>query len=157
MLRVPPPSKPEPPSPAAQAQETLRRINALRAAGATCGAMRHAAAPALRWNDALEKAARSHSADMAMRRQLSHAGGDGSSLSRRVERAGYDWSTIGENIAAGSADANAALADWMKSPGHCSNILSPEFTEVGVAGAPAAGDRFGAYHTMVLGRARGSR
>ncbi|MFO1285174.1 MAG: CAP domain-containing protein [Rubrivivax sp.] len=70
----------------------------------------------------------------------------------RTEAAGYRWSTVGENVAAGRATALATLAQWMASPGHCSNIMNPAFTEVAVAGLNLPGTTYNHYWVMVLAR-----
>src|SRR5262249_36010218 len=42
----------------------------------------------------------------------------------RDGQAGYNgWTTIGENIAAGSPTPDEVVAEWMASPGHRANIL----------------------------------
>ena len=55
---------------------------------------------------------------------MSHTGGDGSTLAVRIDRVGYSWSRIGENVAVGFPDAASVVAAWMASPGHRDNILS---------------------------------
>ena len=135
----------------AEAQDTLQRINAYRAVGALCGADKMEAAPPLAWNAALEQAAAKHARDMAARRQMSHTGGDGSRMRDRVARESYAWSALGENVSAGYGSVVAGLAGWMASPGHCRNMMSPGFREVGVGAASAPGDSYGWYRVMVLG------
>lgn len=44
----------------------------------------------------------------------------------------YMGNGLGENIAAGQNSPEAVMNSWMSSPGHRSNILNPEFTELGV-------------------------
>jgi uncharacterized protein YkwD len=51
----------------------------------------------------------------------------------RAEAAGYDWRALGENIAWNSVTPEDVVAGWMRSPGHCKNIMNPSFTEIGVA------------------------
>jgi uncharacterized protein YkwD len=155
------PDKPTPPpSPAlrsplsAEVQDTLRRINAYRAAGAICGSQRFGPAPPVAWNARLEQAAAAHARDMAGRRTMSHSGGDGSSVSDRVGRVHYNWGALGENVSAGYKTVVEGLEGWMKSPGHCSNIMGAQFREVGVGSANAPGDTFGWYRAMVLGSPR---
>lgn len=54
-------------------------------------------------------------------------------LADRMRLAGYtDWRFVGENLAAGWASPEAAVAAWMESSGHRANILNPEYTEIGV-------------------------
>ena len=134
-----------------EVQDTLQRINGYRAAGATCGTKRFEPAAPVAWNALLEQAAQKHAKDMAARRTMSHTGGDGSSMSERVAREAYAWGALGENVSAGYGSVPEALAGWMRSPGHCANMMSPSFREVGVGGANAPGDSFGWYRAMVLG------
>jgi uncharacterized protein YkwD len=135
-----------------ETKATLERINAYRAAGAACGGQAFPSAPPLAWNPKLERAAEAHARDMAARRVMSHTGGDGSSVSQRVQRQQYEWGSVGENVSAGYRTVSDALAGWMKSPGHCSNMMSTAFTEVAVGAAFTNADTFGWYRAMVLGR-----
>jgi uncharacterized protein YkwD len=78
--------------------------------------------PALRPNPRLFTAARLYSAVMARFDRIGHSV-DGSGLSGRVYAAGYGWSSLAENVAAGQTSPTEALSSWMTSPGHRSNIL----------------------------------
>ncbi|WP_030199907.1 CAP domain-containing protein [Streptomyces sp. NRRL S-87] len=80
----------------------------------------------------LTRAARAYSATMRRAGVLSHTGPDGSTMTSRIEAAGYAWSGLGENIAQGQQDAAAVVDAWMHSPGHRANILNCKFTEIGV-------------------------
>ncbi|MFF8841600.1 CAP domain-containing protein [Streptomyces sp. NPDC015127] len=83
-------------------------------------------------NDRLTRAADDYSDVMADSGVMSHTGPDGSTMTTRVEAAGYAWSTLGENIARGQADAESVMDAWMNSPGHRANILNCSFEELGV-------------------------
>ncbi|MFE9703017.1 CAP domain-containing protein [Streptomyces sp. NPDC005930] len=83
-------------------------------------------------NDRLTRAADDYSDVMASSGVMSHTGPDGSTMTSRVEAAGYQWSTLGENIARGQADAASVMDSWMNSPGHRANILNCSFKELGV-------------------------
>jgi uncharacterized protein YkwD len=83
-------------------------------------------------NSKLSKAAQTYTDVMARVGVLSHTGPDGSSVGDRVQRAGYIWSTVGENIAQGQRSADAVMDAWMDSPGHRANILNCAFRELGV-------------------------
>ncbi|MGW7367888.1 CAP domain-containing protein [Streptomyces sp. NPDC054841] len=83
-------------------------------------------------NAKLTKAAQDHSADMAAHKNMSHTGSDGSNPGTRITRAGYNWSTYGENVAYGYETPESVMAGWMSSPGHKANILNCEFKEIGV-------------------------
>jgi uncharacterized protein YkwD len=133
--------------------EALDRLNRHRAAGATCGSRGvFAPVPALSWDDRLARAAARHSHDMASAGFFSHTGSDGSDAGRRVEAAGYSWRAYGENISAGQTGVAAAIDGWMKSPEHCANIMSPRFTQAGLACVPApASAEYPTYWTLDLG------
>ncbi len=53
---------------------------------------------------------------------------------------------MGENIASGQESADEVVDGWMASPGHCANIMDPNFTEIGV------GYYDGDIWTQVFGR-----
>ncbi len=143
-----------PPSPdKMMAQAVLDEVNALRAAGCTCpGGYRYAPARALRWDKQLEQAAQTHAEDMKKRRYFSHTSADGASFSDRIDRAGYDWKAVGENIAKGYPTAKSVVAGWRNSKDHCPNLMNSKFQDMGVGKA-------GPYWVQDLGRRKttGSR
>ncbi|NUL05708.1 CAP domain-containing protein [Streptomyces lunaelactis] len=100
-------------------------------------------------NAKLTEAADDYSDVMARSGVMSHTGPDGSTMSGRVDAAGYLWSTLGENIARGQSDAAAVMDAWMNSPGHRANILNCSFKEIGIGvhfgdGGPWWTQNFGA-------------
>lgn len=113
--------------------ELLRLVNERRARGAVCGSESLPAAPALGWKASLAQGAARHSQDMVDRSFFSHTGSDGSNAGQRISAAGYSWSRWGENIAYGYTGSAAVVEGWMKSEGHCRNIMNPAFTEMGLA------------------------
>jgi uncharacterized protein YkwD len=125
----------------------LRLINEQRVAGCQCGGVDMPPVPPLQWNHQLAKAALLHSIDMNTHRTLNHTSSDGRSPGDRIRAAGYNASTWGENIAVGYADEKAVMNGWMKSSGHCANIMNKNFTEVGAG-------RKERYWTMTLARPR---
>jgi uncharacterized protein YkwD len=131
----------------------LQRVNARRAAGATCGS-RGSFAPAapLAWNAKLTSAAYGHSRDMADQNYFAHNSLDGRTMAQRITAAGYSWSAIGENIAAGYGSVQAVVDGWMASEGHCANIMSATYKDIGVACARNTNSTYGTYWTMDLGK-----
>src|SRR5690606_35612819 len=119
-----------------------------------CGDTMFQAVPPLRWNARLAQAARQHSKDMARRRYFAHEGPDGSTLAGRVRAQQYRWRHLGENIAAGHGSAAQVVRSWLASPGHCTNIMSPRFTEMGAAYVYDAASETGIYWTQVFGTPR---
>jgi uncharacterized protein YkwD len=133
----------------------LDAVNAARATARNCGARRFAAAPPLAWNGLLANAALAHSQDMAQNRYFAHEESDGSMVGDRAQRAGYLWRRIGENIASGQRSPEAAVAEWLDSPGHCANIMQPGFTEMGAAYAINPASESGTvYWTQAFGTPR---
>lgn len=130
---------------AAVERRVLALVNEARAAGRKCGRDTFAAAPPLAASATLTAAAAAHALDMAAHRKLDHTGSDGTSSGERVTRAGYVWRAVGENIAAGQQDADAVVAAWLESPGHCATLMGPYFTEMGVAFSLAPGANPGIY------------
>ena len=136
------------------ADRMLELVNQARAQPRECGDKHFGAAPPLEWNEVLEKVAAQHAGDMAAKDYFSHEGREGSTPSQRVTRAGYRWRMTGENIAAGQPTPDAAVAGWIKSPGHCANLMNGAFTEMGVAGAVNAGSKLGVYWAQEFGTPR---
>lgn len=114
-------------------QEVLQLVNTARATGRSCGERWYPPAPPIVWNERLGLAALAHSQDMAAQKYFAHRAKDGSLVGERTLRAGYRWRTVGENIAAGQTTPAEAVDGWLSSPGHCSNIMHPGFTEMGGA------------------------
>ncbi|WP_411879526.1 CAP domain-containing protein [Polaromonas sp. YR568] len=143
------------PPAAAQAADVQARVLALvnetRAKPQRCGNQAFAAAPPLRFNATLAGLATAHAADMARYSYFSHTGRDGSNVDGRATRAGYPWRAIGENIAAGQMTADTVVQGWINSPGHCVNIMSPAFTEMGTAFAVNNQSSQGIYWAQVFG------
>lgn len=111
----------------------LQLVNEARKKGCNCGDTYYGPAPALTWNDLLEKAALGHTIDMSQKNFFSHTGSDGSASSERISNAGYNWKFYGENIAEGYKTEQEVVSGWLSSPGHCSNIMNKNFKEIGVA------------------------
>jgi uncharacterized protein YkwD len=88
----------------------------------------------LRTNSRLMRAAQVHAEQMARARQQAHVLPNAvyPRAEDRLAAAGYDWEIFGENLALGQTSAAEAVRSWMDSRGHRSNIVSPQFTELGV-------------------------
>ena len=98
----------------------------------------------LRLNTRLALAAQDRVGDLFSKHYFNHVSPDSVQPFVWVARRGYDYSAIGENLAAGYGNAGAVVDGWMRSPGHRANILARDFDEVGVAiadGSPVANYR----------------
>jgi len=127
------------------ARRVLELVNAARAVARDCGRERFGAVAPLTAATTLAAAAAVHALDMAEHRTLDHQGSDGSNSGERMTRAGYVWRASGENIAAGQRDADAVVAAWLSSPGHCATLMAPHFTETGIAFALALNENPAIY------------
>ena len=82
--------------------------------------------------DNLHRAAQTHSDAMHEQGFFEHDNPyTGYGVGERANRAGYEWASIGENIAMGQESPKAVVRAWMNSPGHRENILS-DFKHLGV-------------------------
>ncbi|MBD2604851.1 pre-peptidase C-terminal domain-containing protein [Scytonema hofmannii FACHB-248] len=91
-----------------------------------------AGAVPLTLNSKLNNAAQAHSEDMALHDFFNHKGSNGSSIGDRALASGYQFSRLGENIAAGYATPEDVVQGWLNSPGHRANILNPSYREIGI-------------------------
>lgn len=133
--------------------DALRLINQYRAAGAVCGSRgTFAAAAPLAPQAQLTRAAYDHSRDMADNNYFSHTSRDGRTLGTRVTAAGYSWSGVGENIAAGYGSVQQTVDAWMASDGHCANLMNAGFTQYGLACARNDASTYRTYWTLDLAR-----
>ncbi|WP_257457847.1 CAP domain-containing protein [Archangium lipolyticum] len=132
--------------------QVLTLVNQKRAAGATCGGVAKPAVPALTLDTRLRCAARKHSKDMGLNNFMSHTGSNGSSPWQRMTDAGYTYRWAGENVAAGYGTPSAVVDGWMKSSGHCNNIMSSNFKQLGVGYYYAPSSTYKHYWTQDFGQ-----
>ncbi|MEO6851734.1 MAG: CAP domain-containing protein [Mucilaginibacter sp.] len=119
-------------------KEFLKRINLARQKGCNCGGTYMPPAPPLIWNDQLADAAKGHAKDMSNLNYFSHTSKDGRTTADRVIAAGYAFKgyksfAVGENIAQGQMSIAEVMDGWLKSPGHCKNLMNSAFKEIGIA------------------------
>ncbi|HEU4535989.1 MAG TPA: CAP domain-containing protein [Polyangiaceae bacterium] len=137
--------------PSGPAGEVFNLVNQARSQARLCGTQSFAAAPALRWDDRLGRAAQGHSTDMATKNYFSHTSPDGRTFVDRIKAEGYtSFAALGENIAAGQQTPAQVVDAWLKSAGHCKNIMNPNFRDIGVG--RATGGTFGVYWTQDFGK-----
>ena len=78
------------------------------------------------------KKARMKSQDMAQNRYFDHNSPTYGSPFDMMRSLGINYRSAGENIAMGYSTAQAVMQGWMNSEGHRANILSANFTTIGV-------------------------
>ncbi len=97
----------------------------------------------------LDEAAEQYSCEMVKHAFFGHEHPcDGSDVVTRVESVGYDFSVVGENLAAGLWSASDILDAWLESAAHREILLDPEFSEIGVA--VRKGGPHGIYAVLIL-------
>ncbi|MBS0388721.1 MAG: CAP domain-containing protein [Proteobacteria bacterium] len=134
--------------------QALELVNRLRRSPQRCGARLMPAADPLRLSDRLAEAAAGHARDMARQHYFEHQDRSGHTPADRVRATGYRDRRVGENIARGRLSTEDAIAGWRTSPGHCENLMDPEFTEMGIAYASEPGTGGEVYWVQVLAAPR---
>ena len=132
-------------------KKMVNLINTVRHSKRRCGKKTFSPAGNLKWNNKLAMAALNHARDMAMSNMLSHTGSDGSTVMDRVEKRGYSWQVVAENIAAGRQTSEGVVSLWLDSPSHCTNLMKPDITEIGAACFRNPDSTYGTYWTVVMG------
>ena len=131
------------PAPVSYATDVQSYINAER---------RRYGLVALGLDSRLNAAAQNHANDMAARNRMTHTGSDGSNGGTRITRAGYRWSSWGENVAYGYTTARSVVSAWLQSPPHRANMLNGGFRHMGLGVARAANGTM--YWCLVLASPR---
>lgn len=71
----------------------------------------------------------------------------GSNFPARISAVGFLWSSAGENIATGFVTPRQVVNAWMRSTGHCQNILNPTYRDVGTGVNPSGVRGYGSVGT----------
>jgi MYXO-CTERM domain-containing protein len=124
----------------------LYATNRARVSPATEGWPSYAAQPPMQWSYQLNQSSRAHSLDMRDTPCFQHPSCDGTDPFVRIKTFYTGpWTSMGENISAGSADPQMTVHDWIYEvgaaageTGHRDAIFSKDFTLVG-AGFAAGG------------------
>ena len=97
---------------------------------------------------ALMALAQSQANAMARANHLSHeiAG----NLDHRLNASHHAKGYAVENVSAGYANADAALAGWQRSAGHNANLLDGHMRRMGIAAADAPDTRFKTYWALMM-------
>ena len=147
--------------------EYIHAVNQMRAIPRRCGNKFYDAGKPLKWNDKLYRAAYEHSKDMALCKHFSHDGsgtqsdwtataqnlGRCSTFVNRIENSGYHrYKSVAENIAYGAGSVEEVMQQWIRSEGHCKNIMNHDFTEFGMAQFSLGNGRY--YWTQNFGAAQ---
>ncbi len=128
-------------------------VNSVRTSGTSCGGVAYPAVGAVGWDGQLQNAATAHSTDMATNNFFAHLSPtNGTRIGARALAAGYNYRTVGENIAAGYTSVNDVMAGWLASQSHCANIMEPIFVDMAVSCKINPASTYQYYWTMTLGK-----
>lgn len=90
--------------------------------------------PPLSFNSLLTVMATAKANDMIEKQYFAHVSPTGIDLTMLAKTYGYVYLNVGENLALGDfVSSRDVVLGWMNSPGHRANILSKNFTEIGVS------------------------
>ncbi|MEK9207672.1 MAG: CAP domain-containing protein [Patescibacteria group bacterium] len=105
-------------------------------------------------NEELTKAAERKAGDMVSKDYWAHNAPDGTTPWVIIKEEGYDYVYAGENLARGFNSAQDVVSAWMASPDHRSNLLSPNFKDVGFA---VINGKLGGEETFLVVQELGSK
>lgn len=104
--------------------------------------------PALKMDASLSNVARAKSKDMAVNNYFAHQSPTYGSAGDMLRQYGISWHAWGENIAAGQSTPEIVVNAWMNSSGHRANILSSNFSKIGVGYVTSSSGR--PYWTQIF-------
>ena len=96
----------------------------------------------------LSRVAKFKSEDMRDNNYFSHTSPTYGSPFNMMKSFGITYKSAGENIAAGQQSSAEVMQSWMNSSGHRANILSKNYTQLGVG--KATGGSYGTYWTQMF-------
>jgi Cysteine-rich secretory protein family len=91
--------------------------------------------PALSESPLLDAAAQEKANDMVANNYFAHTSPSGVTPWYWFQNVGYSFTFAGENLAVNFSDSQDVTTAWMNSPEHRANILSDNFTQIGMATA----------------------
>ena len=104
--------------------------------------------PALKMDASISNVARAKSKDMAVNNYFAHQSPTYGSAGDMLRQYGISWHAWGENIAAGQSTPEIVVNAWMNSSGHRANILSSNFSKIGVGYVTSSSGR--PYWTQIF-------
>ncbi|MFA6308061.1 MAG: CAP domain-containing protein [Patescibacteria group bacterium] len=120
-----------------QAQKVIQLTNNLRA---------ELGLNILKENEILNQAALNKAEDMLIGQYFAHVSPDNKALRHFLYDLNYNFKVAGENLAIGFSEPSTIVAAWEASPTHYSNLIDPDFTEIGVG---IVSGEYNAYKTTL--------
>ncbi|MBT4210005.1 MAG: CAP domain-containing protein [Candidatus Komeilibacteria bacterium] len=97
-------------------------------------------------NQVLNQAALNKANDMLIDQYFAHVSPDDRALRHWLYDLNYNFRVAGENLAIGFSDADDVVAAWKESSTHYSNLIDPDYTQIGVG--VVSGD-YNSYETTL--------
>jgi len=88
--------------------------------------------PEMQPDPVLSAVAQAHAEDMRRRNYFEHNTPEGTTPFQRMEQAGLQFNAAAENIAQGTASAQAVFQLWLNSPDHRKNLLNKIYGRQGI-------------------------
>lgn len=95
-----------------------------------------------KWSSLLAASAKHHSEDMARTGIVDSTGSDNSTPEQRIDDAGYSTEQAGENVYGGTGSIDDIWTYWFEDATSQANVLSPNFTEMGIGIVEGAGKTY---------------
>ena len=111
----------------------VEAINELRGRGCNCSGERFKAVGRVYYDETLSESAYEHARDIRYQRRLNHYSSKGQDIGERISDVGYNWKTVGENLAFGHESIDEVIDAWIDSYTHCKLLMDPRFDDVGFA------------------------
>ncbi len=125
----------------------VKAINSIRQEGCHCGGKFLSAAGLVGYNDLLALSAYNHARDIRRQRRLNHFSSYGLNIGQRIDKVGYRWHVVGENLAFGHESIDEVLDAWVDSETHCQLLMDDRFEDVGFA-------KLGPYWVLHFGKTK---
>jgi uncharacterized protein YkwD len=111
--------------------DVLSLVNEFRSNGTVCGGRWRHPVSSIHQNEKLTRAARCHAVDMGIHDYFSHTDPQGGTMLERINKVGYHFRNITENIAKGQTSPQQVVNSWINSSDHCHNIMN-DYKEIGI-------------------------
>lgn len=82
--------------------------------------------------------------------KFDHERPDGTVCYTALDECGVSWETAGENIAAGQIDPQKVITSWWNSEGHRKNMLTPQFSHLGMGYTYIEDSGYGHYWVQLF-------
>ena len=125
-------------------EQFLVKINRLRKSGCYCGHEKMQPVPPLTFNLKLKKSAFRYAKQMHKEDFFGHIDPRGRDLTYRIDKVGYKWKAIGENLGHNQETITKIFYDWLQSPTHCKMMMDIQMSETAIA-------KYGNYWVQHLG------